>query len=78
MTLSQETIDAIVDAVWQKAIEAGYDADRTVRIIAASMAGKVSGSGTGTVTFRDLLDSTDMMISDVTNKGERITVQHAL
>lgn len=58
------------DAVWQTLIEAGYDASRVLRIIAAATAGK-SSSGPDTPIFRNLGDTEDMISGTADGNGNR-------
>jgi len=59
---------------WSAIIEDGMTAEEVLRIIAAVLAGKVSGAGTGTETFVGLDGVTDRVISTVDNDGNRTTV----
>ncbi len=73
-TLDQISIDAVADAVWEKILEDGFSAKEMMRLISSSLAGKVSGAGTGTVTFRSIGDTANRIIADVDDSGNRITV----
>lgn len=46
-----------------------YTADQLLRVIAASTMGKVSGVGTGTLTFRNLADTADIAVVTVDATG---------
>jgi hypothetical protein len=59
---------------WSAIIEDGMTAEEVLRIVAAVLAGKVSGAGTGTETFVGLDGVTDRVISTVDNDGNRTTV----
>ena len=69
--LSPQTLAA---AVWSAldAVETGLTPAEALRIIAAATAGKSSGFGTGTVTFRNAeADSKDRIIVTVDGSGNR-------
>lgn len=59
---------------WAEVIESGYTAAEILRILAAVMAGKVSGGGTGTETFVGLNGTTDRVISENDADGNRTSV----
>lgn len=60
--------------VWAKTIEAGYTAEELLRIFAAVLAGKVSGGGTGTETFKGIDDATNRVVADVDSNGNRSNI----
>lgn len=55
-------------------VEGSYTADEVLRIMAAALAGKVSGAGTGTETFKGLDGTTDRIVSTVDANGNRTAV----
>jgi hypothetical protein len=59
---------------WTEVIESGYTAAEILRILAAVMAGEVSGGGSGVETFKGLDGSTDRVISTVDDDGNRTSV----
>ncbi len=59
---------------WTEVIESGLSAAELLRIIAAALAGQVSGAGTGTETFKGLDGSTERIVSTVDDDGNRSTV----
>lgn len=59
---------------WTEVIESGYTAAEILRILAAVMAGEVSGAGTGTETFKGIDGATDRVVSTVDDDGNRTTV----
>lgn len=64
---------AILDDV--DAVETGLTVRQALRIIAASLAGKVSGGGTTTITFRNAsADDTDRIVATVDNDGNRTAI----
>lgn len=58
---------------WTEVIESGYSAAEILRLIAAAVAGKMSGADTATVTFRDLGDSKDRIVATVDATGRTST-----
>lgn len=65
---------SLANAVWAQAIEAGYTAEEMMRVMAAALAGEVSGAGTSTVTIRDIGDTTDRIVASVDGSGNRTAV----
>jgi len=59
---------------WTEIIESGYTAAEILRIIAAVLAGEVSGAGSGTETFVGIDGTTDRVISTVDVDGNRTAV----
>lgn len=59
---------------WTEVIEAGLTAAELLRLLTAAMAGKVSGAGSGTITFRDLADSKARIVATVDSDGNRTAV----
>ena len=64
----------IAAAVWQQVVENGLSAEEIVRLMAAALAGKVSGAGTGTVTFAGLDGLTPRIVGTVDASGNRTAV----
>lgn len=62
----------LANAVWERAVDAGYTAEEILRILAAVAASKTDITGS-TVTFRNLGDTKDRIIADMTG-SERTTV----
>lgn len=60
----------IATAVWAKALETGFTADRLMRITAAAVAGKVSG-GPGSPVFRNVGDTLDQVTGTADANGNR-------
>lgn len=61
-------------AVWSKIVESGFTAEEIMRLLAAAMAGKVSGASGTTITFRDLGDTKDRIVATVDASGNRSAV----
>lgn len=68
--------DANADALLDRAdaIETGWTLRKAIRVMAAVLAGKVSGGATATNTFRDLTDAKDRVTSTVDSDGNRTAV----
>lgn len=61
-------------AVWAEIIESGYSAEQIMRILAAVLAGQVSGAGSGVETFKGIDGTTNRVVSTVDNDGNRTSV----
>jgi hypothetical protein len=60
-------------------VESGLTMRQALRLIAAATAGKVSGGGTTTITFRNAVDdSADRIIATVDSSGNRTALTYAL
>lgn len=59
---------------WTEVIDSGYTAAEVMRLIASALAGKVSGGGGSTITFRDLADGKDRITATVDTFGNRTAV----
>ena len=59
---------------WTEIIEDSMSAAEVLRVIAAALAGEVSGAGSGTETFKGLDGATNRIISTVDNDGNRTAV----
>lgn len=70
--LANDAVAELVDAVWAKALETGFTADRLIRTIAAAVAGKVSG-GPGSPVFRNVGDTVDQITGVADSSGNRTT-----
>ncbi len=55
-------------------IETGYSLRESLRLMLASLAGKLSGAGTSVVSIRDINDSVDRIIATVDSNGNRTAV----
>ncbi len=69
-SLSSAGIDAIIDDV----IEGTLTLRQAVRIFLSALAGKSSGGGTSTITFRDLADTKNRISATVDADGNRTAV----
>jgi len=66
-TISSELLD-------NQDIETGYSMRESLRLILSSLAGKVSGAGTSTITIRDVNDAVDRIVATVDANGNRTSV----
>ena len=66
--------DRLAESVWGRVIDGGYTAEQILRVMAAALAGKASGAGTGTVTFKSIDGIKDRVIADVDGTGNRTAV----
>lgn len=57
-------------------IETGYSMRETLRLILASVAGKLSGAGTATITIRNVPDSKNRIVATVDSNGNRSSVTY--
>lgn len=60
--------------VWQREIETGYSAEQLLRLIAAALAGKLSGADSTTITIRDVNDTVDRIVATVDGAGNRTAI----
>lgn len=65
----------VADAVWAKALETGFSADRILRIVASAVAAKVSG-GPGSPVFRNLQDTADVITGTADASGNRTAASY--
>jgi hypothetical protein len=70
MTLTGLAVDAILDDV----VEGSYTMRHLLRLMAASLVGKVSGGGSATVVFRAADDSKDRITATIDIDGNRTAV----
>lgn len=59
---------------WTEVLEGGYTAAEMLRIIAAALAGKLSGADTATNTFVGIDGVTDRIVATVTAEGNRTAI----
>jgi hypothetical protein len=65
---------AAAEDVWKYLIEGAFTAEEFMRVIAAALAGKVSGAGTNTETVRSLTDAKNRVTYTVDAAGNRSSV----
>jgi hypothetical protein len=63
--------NALAAAVHEYTIEAGLSFEELMRVMSAVLAGKVSGAGTGTETFKGIDGITDRVVVTVDESGNR-------
>lgn len=66
--------ESLATAVWTQALEGVYTAEEMMRVMAAALAGEVSGAGTSTITIRDINDATDRIVATVDGTGNRTAI----
>jgi hypothetical protein len=66
----------LVADIWALAIETGYTAKQSMRLMLASLAGKLSGAATTTVVVRSATDAKDRITATVDADGNRTAVTH--
>lgn len=64
----------IVDLVWGETLEGSYTAAQVQRLMAAALAGKLSGAPAGPVVIRDIGDSKNRITATVDASGNRTAV----
>ena len=67
-------INAVYSDVMGATVEGTYTVQEVLRIMAGALAGKLSGGGTDTLTFRDLSDTLDRITATVDTSGNRTAV----
>jgi hypothetical protein len=74
MALTTGERTTLTAAIWAQVIETGYTAIQTLRLIAASVVGKLSGAATTSIVIRDLNDTKDRITATVDSDGNRTVV----
>ena len=67
-------INAVHDDVLDAAIDGAYTVKEVLRIMVGALAGKLSGGGTTTLTFRDLSDTLNRIVATVDSSGNRSAI----
>jgi hypothetical protein len=57
-------------------IETGYSLREALRLVLSSVAGKVSGAETTTITFRNIVDDKDRIVATVDSNGNRTSITY--
>ena len=68
------TAESIAQAVWGEVLEGGFTARELMQLMAAALAGKISGAGTPNVTIRAVGDAADRIVATVDANGNRLAV----
>jgi hypothetical protein len=66
--------DTTAALVWQHVTEGTFTAQEVLRLMAAAMAGKISGAEGSTIAFRDLSDTKNRITATVDTSGNRLSV----
>jgi hypothetical protein len=66
-----EDTAAIGTSVLAATVEGTYTVQQVLRIMVGALAGKVTGGGTTTITFRDLSDTLNLIAATVDSSGNR-------
>lgn len=74
VTMSIELFNPLAVLDLADAVETGISQRAALRIILSAQAGKISGAGTGTETFRNTADTKDRIVSTVDVDGNRTAV----
>ncbi len=61
-------------SILNETIDGSYNFKQILQVMAAVMAGKVSGGNTSTITFRDLGDGTNRLVATVDSNGNRTNI----
>lgn len=72
--LAGVTAAAVADAVLDEAVVGSYTLRQLVKVMAAALAGKLSGGGTATLTFRGVDDASDVIVTTVDANKNRTNV----
>jgi hypothetical protein len=73
--ISRPSANDISQEIWNSfQVETGFSAADALRVILASLAGKVSGAAGTTVTIRDVNDTRDRIVATVDENGNRTAV----
>lgn len=72
--LAGVTAAAVADAVCDEVVVGSYTMRQLLKVMAAAMAGKATGGGTTTVTFRGVDDTSNVIVATVDANGNRSAV----
>lgn len=64
----------IADAVLDEVVMGSYTLRQLVKVLAAKMAGKATGGGTTTITYRGVDDASNVIVETVDSSGNRSAV----
>lgn len=73
---SAPTTGEIVSAMMNESVESGLTLKEALRLMSAVLAGKVSGGGTETITFRNVGDSKNRVVAEVDTSGNRTAITY--
>lgn len=60
----------------QNDIETGYTLREALRLVLSSLAGKISGAGTSTITIRNVTDDKNRIVATVDSNGNRTSITY--
>lgn len=66
-----DLLNVNADDLLNTAVDGSYDLQTVLQVMAAVMAGKVTGGGTTTITFRNLADALNRVVATVDSNGNR-------
>lgn len=66
--------NSLASAVLAAQVEGAIDVGGALRLMLSPLAGKATGGGTTTITFRDTLDTKDRIVATVDSSGNRSAV----
>jgi len=72
--LAGVTAAAVADAVCDEVVVGTYTMRQLLAVMATALAGKVSGGGTSTITFRGVDDASNVIVATVDASGNRSAV----
>ena len=72
--LAGVTAAAVADAVLDEVVVGSYTMRQLLKVMAAALAGKATGGGTTSVTFRGVDDTSDVIVATVDANGNRSAV----
>lgn len=75
-TRTLTSFGTLVADIWALAIETGYTAKQSMRLMLSALAGKLSGAATTTVVIRSATDAKDRITATVDSSGNRTAVTH--
>lgn len=74
LVTGSDLLDVSASSVLLETIDSTYTMKQVLQFMVAVMAGKVSGGGTSSITFRDLADGTNRVVASVDANGNRTSV----
>ena len=72
--LKADAVTEIADAILDEVVVGSYTLRQLLKVMAAALAGKATGGGTTTVTFRGVDDASNVIVATVDANGNRSAV----
>ena len=72
--LKADAVAEIADAILDEAVVGSYTMRQLLKVMSAALAGKATGGGTTTVTFRGVDDASNVIVATVDANGNRSAV----